>query len=103
MEYTQGEMVENAIRVLNEALEADYDAMADFLHQFVKVNEILADHPTIQVGVTNGGEFYMRPLGLINGLFAVDGQQYGFICYLLDKDTGRILGFDTTKPPEKEE
>ena len=71
-----------AVGVLNEALRADPVAMNAFMQLMVPVNPELAEHPTIQVGapglfddVTTGP--VMRPLGLINGLFGVDGKRLG--------------------------
>ena len=99
-EYTHGEILENAVRVLNEALRADYGAVFDLVHVEVGCNMALADHPTVQVGCVynDDGEVIghrLRPLGLINGLFGVDAQSQGYIYMIVDKNTGRIMKFST--------
>ena len=43
------EAIDQAVRVLNEALEADPGAMLALMNFGVTVNQTLADHPTIQV------------------------------------------------------
>lgn len=56
-----------AIRTLNEALEADTQAIRNLFAIESPCNEALADHPTIQVGVS-GNFTVVRILGLINGI-----------------------------------
>lgn len=70
--------VEQAVAVLNEALEADPVAMLGLFQHGVSVNDALADHPTIQVD-SETGTAVLRPLGLINGLFGVDADNWGYI------------------------
>ena len=41
---------QEAIDVLNGALELDREAMSQLLRQRVPCNQALADHPTLQVG-----------------------------------------------------
>ena len=66
-----------AVGVLNSALVCDPGAMRDMMALEVAVNDALSEHPTIQVGASlyrHGGEYTLRPLGLINGLFGVDSD-----------------------------
>lgn len=98
------EAVDHAIRVLNEALEADPLAVRRMMECSVIVNRTLAEHPTIQVGLTvpeSEEYFSMRPLGLINGLFGADEDSWGFIAMELDAEGG-IVRFLRTPPRQKE-
>ena len=75
------EVIEKAIDVLNEALEADPRAVDRIMHTKFQVNDELAKHWSIQCGrfEADGNLTYVRPLGLINGLFGVDADDWGFI------------------------
>ena len=81
--------VQAAIDVLNEALEADPVAIQNLMACRVLVNtDKLTDHPTIQVGSDDrdgSDEMWLRPLGLINGLFGVDSDDWGYICMAVDE------------------
>ena len=92
------EAIDQAVRVLNEALEADPGAMLALMNFGVTVNQTLADHPTIQVWSkeeTDGQGYRLRPLGLINGLFGVDIYQWGYIAMFMNED-GTIDKFSRT-------
>ena len=87
--------IDLAIEVLNEALAADPKAMQELFLKRVKVNTAeLWDHPTIQVGTLpsidpeaeDDGSIWLRPLGLINGLFGVDDRNWGFIAMDMAED-----------------
>lgn len=60
-----------AVATLNEALEADPEAMVNLFNFRVGVNDKLVSHPTIQVSNYRGKDkiYTMSVLGLINGLF----------------------------------
>lgn len=60
-----------AVATLNEALEADPEAMVNLFNFRVGVNDKLVNHPTIQVSNYRGKDkiYTMSILGLINGLF----------------------------------
>ena len=114
--------VDDAIRVLNEALDADPEAVNRLMNLEVTCNETIADHPSIQVGTLAGrtssgyarsfwrwllralgqrqtekDRHRLRPLGLINGLFGADEDCWGFICMTIGVD-GQITHFDRTPP-----
>ena len=92
------EAIDQAVRVLKEALEADPGAMLALMNFGVTVNQTLADHPTIQVWSkeeTDGQGYTLRPLGLINGLFGVDIYQWGYIAMSMNED-GTIDKFSRT-------
>ena len=88
--------VDQAIQVLNEALEADPDAVWRLMHMETECNRTLKDHPTIQVGSNHLGVTIVRPLGLINGLFGADQDTWGFIA--MDLDEGKITRFMRLPP-----
>ena len=88
--------IDDALRVLNRALEADPDAMKRLRESKVLCNEELANDPDIQCGVSRepgsvhnvyeedepvevGGRdiHTVGFLGVVNGLFGVDGEGRG--------------------------
>jgi hypothetical protein len=94
--------VENVIEVLNEALIADPKAMNELiLGCKVECNEMLADHPTIQIGYN--GKFRLGTLGLLNGLFEIDEKGFGPICAVIDDETEKIVEFRRVSHPVSEQ
>lgn len=85
--------VDDAIALLNEAVALDRPAMAALLANRVPCNDALADHPTIQVQAQHGG-YHVGLLGIINGLFGVDDEGKGPICYVFAD--GHLQGFAKT-------
>lgn len=87
---------ENAVKLLNEALEADPVAIGQLIDMRVVCKQKLMDHPTIQIDGNRVGI-----LGIINGIFGIhrggplDGQ--GFIAAIYDSETGKLLRFETHK------
>lgn len=81
------EILRRAVAVLNRALEADPEAVTALVNTRVSCNEVLADDPTVQVGLfeegIEGGQVHrvyrLGPLGLINGLLGVDEDHWGYI------------------------
>jgi len=59
--------ITDAVKILNDALERDPDAMAQLVGMRVVCNEKLAAHPTIQA-FQHGDEFRLGILGLLNGV-----------------------------------
>ena len=88
--------VDKAIRVLNEALQADPVGINVLMSMEVEINDALRDHPTIQVGQSIidpvDGVCVLRPIGLINALFGTTHDEWGFICMVVDED-GAITEF----------
>ena len=86
-------MIENAVKVLNELLEADPEATNEFFRLKTIVNTLVCDHPTIQVLAEEKlSPLYgiLRPLGLINGLFKEDDK---VIIMILDESGTKIIEF----------
>jgi uncharacterized protein with von Willebrand factor type A (vWA) domain len=86
--------VDEVIEVLNEALRLDPQAMNELIAARIPCNEKLADHPTIQVGMRNGGVTTIGPLGLLNGLFGVQENGYGPISVRVESDLKTIVCFE---------
>ena len=86
--------VNNAVKVLNEALAMDPQAMNEIFKTEWFCNETLLNHPTIQASDLG----YVRPIGLINGLFGVDNVGWGHIQIVLkDLDVFEIERFEARK------
>ena len=83
--------------MLNSALVCDAAAIQALMALEVPANDSLAEHPTIQVGESHtrpvANEYTLRPLGLINGLFGVDSDDWGFIAMVVNAD-GSIDRFE---------
>ena len=77
--------IDDAIKLLNEMLAADISATAALLANRVPCNQPLAEHPTIQVHKQHDATF-VGLLGVINGLFGVDDNDYGPIGYVFADD-----------------
>ena len=99
--------VNEAIDTLNRALEKDPDAMNALFSYYVPCNTELAKDPTIQVAVNqkivcaHGVMGQAEPLtlgilGLINGLFGVDNDMYGYITAVFDDDN-KLVRFEKTR------
>jgi hypothetical protein len=82
---------DDAIALLNEALELDRVGVSQLFLRTASINQALADHPTIQVGAHPDGSYYVRTLGLLNGLFGVADDGYGPIA--AEEENGLILRF----------
>ncbi len=84
--------VDDAIAILSQIAETDPVAMSHLLACRVECNKALIDHPTVQVRSDNGERGTVSILGIINGLFGVDEDEWGYIAAIIDDD-GRCTGF----------
>lgn len=75
---------EDVVNLLNGMLSLDRDAFERLISYRVDCNQQLADHGTIQVGIFNGSP-KVGIIGVINGLFGVDGEGYGAIVAYFDE------------------
>lgn len=91
--------VDDAIRVLNEAVAADQDAISHLVNDRVACGQELADHPTIQVAVHGPADHSVGLLGILNGIFGADADGWGFIT-AGSEDDGTVIQFMRT-PPRK--
>lgn len=78
---------EMVIKVLNEMLALDREATQNLFFHRVKVNEALANHPTVQVRQNNTAGM----IGVINGFLAEGGEP--LICVDSDDVTDEIVEF----------
>ena len=99
---------DDAIRLLNEMLVADRDAIEQLVNHHVVCNDVLGEHPTVQTelfverhSAQGKSEFTDSPisyrvgmLGIINGLFGVDEKQNGFIAARFDDKTRQLIAFE---------
>ncbi|MCM0759599.1 hypothetical protein M7775_13655 [Sporomusa sphaeroides DSM 2875] len=102
--------VNHAIEILNQAVKADSKAIDHLINCRVPCNGTLANHPTIQVGAiinktrscekselaTPYDRFEVGLLGIINGLFGADDDDWGFIA--AQYEDGKLIGFVKTPP-----
>jgi hypothetical protein len=93
--------IDEAITILNRALEKDRGAISELmLDHKVVCNEELAEDETIQVSRktrSDNSENIVGVLGLLNGLFGVNdgehGTHYGAIAARVDGKEGIIKSF----------
>jgi len=98
-----------AIMILNEALQADREAISQLLRVRIPCVDALARHPTIQVDCSSGSP-HVSPLGLMNGLFGIlsdgycpDKEGFGLITAIWDEDSGLVQQFVCTIDQSPEE
>lgn len=82
--------VDDAIDILNDIIKTDPAAVTALVNYRVPCNEALANHQTVQV---RGSNQTVSMLGLINGLFGVDEDQYGYIAVVIVQETGEATKF----------
>lgn len=87
--------VEDAIRILNELFEASPEAMERLYLHRVPCTAKLSEHPTCQVGATQGG-FDLGIVRVLNALFGCGENGQGYIAAKIDDVTGNLVGFCTT-------
>lgn len=79
--------ITKAVRVLNEAIEADHSAIIQLFRIKIPCGPKLVEHPTIQVSK----QHTIGTFGLINGLFGTDETGYGFIEAEVDADENGLI------------
>jgi hypothetical protein len=89
-----------AIERLNSMVLADPHAMQRLCEHRTLCNAALTEHPTAQVVAQRGDQFVgehniIGMLGVINGIFGVDADGWGFIAAKYE-DTGELLEFIRT-------
>lgn len=88
---------QDAVDLLNSMVAADQLATHVLVEDRQPCNELLAQHPTVQVSGTKRTEnddikYEVGLLGVINGLFGVDDTGYGAIEANFDAG-GNLVGF----------
>ncbi len=99
--------IDEAIELLNEALDTDQAAVSVLVNTRVRCSAYLAEHPTIQVGerpgVITAGEpplvYQFGLLGVLNGLFGFDEKGRGPITAIV-VDGAVVVKFQRTDEGE---
>jgi hypothetical protein len=92
-----------AVRILNELVVCDAQALQTLVEHRVTCNVALADHPEAQVGKTDG-QWHIGLLGVLNALFGTLGSEagtkegWGALAGVYD-DEGRLVNFVLTQDP----
>lgn len=84
---TEKKFVQRFADLFNEALETD-PKIGSLLTHRAMCGEKLLDHPTIQVGESKSGTYSISMLGLLNGVFAQDGD-----VLFIEVDKGKVHRF----------
>ena len=87
--------VQDVCDLLNELLKSDYDCNGIVLNR-TKCNDKIANHPTVQVHEDEEGSRFLGLIGIINGLFGINENGMGAICYEIDDDD-KIIQFKLTE------
>lgn len=82
---------------LNELLRIDKFAITDLVSERISVNKELANHPTVQVQELVKGVQEIGLLGIINGMFGMEGDLCA-IEAVMDEKTEVIREFRLTEP-----
>jgi hypothetical protein len=84
--------VNHAVRVLNELLEADPEAMKALFECRVPCNRAMGGHPTVQVALREGADktdfdngYEVGVMGIINAIFGAIPDGRGYLCFYQDK------------------
>jgi len=86
---------DQAVKILNELVSLDKDAIEKLVNYRVKCNETLAEHPTAQVGKGNT----IGLVGVLNAIFGKNEDGVGFIAAVVN-DEGNLESFTKTKDIE---
>lgn len=71
------------VSYLNELIELDRNAIAALIANRIPCNDLLASHPSVQVGAQYGG-FHVGLLGILNGLCGVRDDGQGLIAAIFE-------------------
>jgi len=101
---TNEEIINSAVKTLNEAYAADPAAVYALVTQKVPCNTALADHPTIvasECKTVPHPTSAVSPIGLLNGvLMAMCGEKIAHRWSPPDADNRRtLMNFERYKPP----
>lgn len=89
-------MASRAVRVMNELLQLDPDAVQWLLRCRVLCNKSLADHPTVQVR-DNGGGYDIGFVGVLNAICGAHKNGLGAVAAVVD-EAGKIERFVVLNP-----
>ena len=88
--------VYDAVNLLNQLLKMDQDAISELVEIRVKINDLVADHPTVTVLPSKQNEkCSLGLLGVLNGLFGFNDTDKGRIRAVNDSfDSSKIIRFE---------
>lgn len=93
------EILESILNTLNEACQADKNAINQLCETRVPCNETLAEHPTVVVKEDNDGQTTIGLIGIINGICEkLTGLKVAGEYNANDK----LVGFVAYRQPKKE-
>ena len=84
--------IDETIQLLNDLLKLDPVAMQALVETRVPCNEALVNHPTVHVYMRGEADALVGLMGILNGLFGVDGKGSGPIQALYADEAGKVLG-----------
>jgi len=77
--------IEHVVEFLNEALKIDRIAISSLLTASVVCNRDMSDHWSVQAWEADeNGDYHVRMIGVINGIFGVDEEGWGGISAIVD-------------------
>jgi len=84
--------------LLNSLLKTDREFITNIMKTHIPCNKKVAEHPTVQVrGYKDYPDSYTCDiLGILNGLFGIQEDGMGAICYLMDDASEKITEFKIT-------
>ena len=89
--------IDDILRVMNEALDADPEAITKLVEKRVECNQKLVEHPTIRCAKSHPFQSHTIGLmGILNGIAGEGQPGFGPICASVSE--GRIVGFMRTPP-----
>lgn len=93
--------VREVIDVLNRIHEKDPTVLPALINYRVPCNDVLAEDPTVQVGITPEGGWEVGLLGILNGVCGVNANDIGFIAAYFGKNgLDHFLWQDVQKEPK---
>lgn len=89
--------IEATVKVLNDLLRNDPEAMRSLVNFRVRVGKKTAEHPTIEVEGEEPGDFSLGIIGLLNGCLRTKEGEFGPVVGVRDISNGKLLRFEISK------
>lgn len=83
--------IDDTINLLNELLKIDHECIYNLVNARVGCNNLVEDHPTVQVTSFGSNVPVVGIIGILNGLFGVNDKGFGPISFEMAND--KILEF----------
>jgi len=88
--------IEETINFLNQLVASDQNTLTRLIETRVPCSQALADHSTVQVQAYDNQPPVVGFLGILNGLFGANEEDWGAITAIFD-DSNNLLLFERTK------